>query len=154
MKPGGHEQPGRGFWAALVAGGVIMGWGAWLYLDATPDGARRFGFLRWLVGLDIAHDALLAPAVLLVGLACRRLVPPVWRAPVQGALIASGSVLIVAASPLRQTAEPTGNPTIQPLDYTTATLTVLAAVWGGALLWGLWRVRSWRGAAAPDGRRT
>ena len=152
-RPEEGEGHGPAFWIGLGAGGLLMAWGAWLYLDATPDFSRRFDFTRWLVGLDIAHDAVLAPAVVLAGLACRRWVPPVWRAPVQAGLIATGSLLIVALHPLRGTAEGTGNPTIQPLDYTTATLTVLAAVWAGAGLWGLIRFRSWPGAAAPGGRR-
>ena len=128
-----------GFWAAAPAGAALMGWGAALYLDATPDAARRFDFTLWVVGLDVVHDAVVAPIVVALGVGVSRLVRGSWRAPVQVGLIMSGAVLLVAALPLRGTAAGTRNPTIQPLDYTTATLTVLAAVWAAAAAWGGFR---------------
>ena len=135
----GHDRYGPSFWIGLGAGGLLMAWGAWLYLDTTPDVSRRLDLLRWLVGLDVAHDLVLAPAVVLVGVAVRRWVSRRWLAPVQAALIVSASVLLVALLPLRGTARMTGNPTIQPLDYRSATLTVLGAVWAVAAGWGLLR---------------
>lgn len=132
---------GRGFWVAAGIGAALSGWGVVLYLRATPDLHRRIGFAAWLVGLDLAHDALVAPFVVLIGLAVARLVPATIRAPVQAGAIASACVLLVAAAPLARTADGTRNPTIQPLDYRTATLTVLAVVWSACALWVLIRAR-------------
>ncbi|HEX5616735.1 MAG TPA: hypothetical protein VFZ83_16415 [Acidimicrobiia bacterium] len=129
------------FWIASGIGVVVIGWGVALYLGATPDLDRRVDFAVWLVGLDLAHDLLVAPIALAVGVAVARVVRGPLRAPVQAALIASGCVLLVAAAPLARTADGANNPTIQPLDYTTATLTVLAIVWTACALWAGARIR-------------
>jgi hypothetical protein len=133
------EVHGPRFWIGAALGGLLMAWGVWLYLDVTPDFRRRFDFARWLVGADLIHDAVVAPALLLVGAGVSRVVPGGWRAPVQAALIATGGVLVVAWLPLHGTAEKTGNPTIQPLDYGSGTLSVLAVVWAAAAGWGIAR---------------
>jgi hypothetical protein len=44
-------------------------------------------------------------------------------------------VVLIAWLPWAGTADGVGNPTIQPLDYTTATLSVLAFVWLAAGAW-------------------
>jgi len=137
------SEHGVRFWVALAAGGALMAWGVALFLDATPDTGRRLNFTAWLVGLDLVHDAVVAPVAVLAGAALTRLVHGAWRAPLQAALFAGAVVLIVAGPPLARTADVARNPTIQPLDYTTATLTVLAVVWACAGGWGI--VRSKRG---------
>lgn len=142
-----HRRPG--FWTAVVVGGALMAWGSALFLDATPDARRRLDFAAWLVGLDIVHDAIVAPLMVVVGAALARLVRGPARAPVQAGAIASGFVLVVALPPLLDTASRAHNPTIQPLDYTTSTVTVLAVVWAVTGAWALLR-HSRRG---PAGRR-
>ncbi len=122
------EDHGRSFWIGLAVGGLVMLWGARLYLDATPDLTRRVSFLRWMVGLDLAHDLLLAPAVLAIGLLVARVVPGRARAFVQAGLIASGFVVLVGLLPLLGSADG-DNPTIQPLAYGPSVLLVLAVIW-------------------------
>ncbi len=124
-----HRPLPRTWWIAVGIGGAIMTWGVWFYLDATSDWARRLDFAKWLIGLALAHDLLFAPIVVTIGWLVTRTVPGSMRAPVQAGLIASGCVLLVALPPLRETANASRNPTIQPLEYSTATLTVLAVVW-------------------------
>lgn len=136
-----RSEHGTRFWIALTLGASVTAWGVALYLDATPDLDRRVDFAVWLVGLDLAHDLLVAPLAIVVGVAVARLVRGPLRAPLQAGLVASGCVLLVAAAPLAHTAEGARNPTIQPLDYTTATLTVLAIVWTTCALWAAVRVR-------------
>lgn len=142
---------GRPFWLAVVIGTAMMGWGVRGYLEAVDDGATRLDLARWLVGADLAHDLLVAPAVLAIAWLVHRLVPPWARPPVQAGLVVSATVLVLAWLPLHRTAEPVGNPTIQPLDYPTATLWALAIVWAipGIVL----ARRGWRrlgsGPAAP-----
>lgn len=122
------EEHGRAFWIGLAIGTEVMMWGGWLYLDATPDGRRRVSFVSWIVGLDLAHDLLVAPVVVGLGLAVGRLVPARMRAVVQAGLIASGFVLVVGLLPLVGT-YPGDNPTIQPIAYVPAILIVLALIW-------------------------
>jgi hypothetical protein len=89
----------------------------------------------WLLGGLLAHDALIAPLACLIGIAAARAAPASARVPVQAALFASAIVLAVAYPALRGYGRSPDNPTVQPLDYATATLTVLAVVWGGAAVW-------------------
>lgn len=135
----------RSFRIGLGAGLVVMGWGVRLYLEATPDLDRRLDLAKWLVGLDLAHDLLLAPAVVGVGALVSRLVPPAARAAVQAALITTGVVLLVGLLPLLDTAGD-NNPTIQPIEYLPALGVVIALIWLGAALAVLWR--RWRSPAA------
>ncbi|MDZ7732150.1 MAG: hypothetical protein U5R31_02760 [Acidimicrobiia bacterium] len=143
-RPSETSVHGPAFWVAVVVGAAIMAWGVYLFLQSTPDTEVRVNWALWVVGADVVHDGLLAPLACLVGVAVARVVPPPWRAPLQAGLFTSAVVLFVAYAPLRGTAEPVGNPTIQPLDYGTATLTVLGVVWAGALVWAVvawWRRR-------------
>ncbi|MCZ7524953.1 MAG: hypothetical protein M5U14_00300 [Acidimicrobiia bacterium] len=139
MSRSGSSRYGPLFWAALVVGGGTMVFGV-AGAVSDLDGGERLRWAAWLVGLDLFHDLLLAPAVVLLGVLLGRLVPAPWRPPVQAGLVGTGLVLLVAWAPLRGTAEKTGNPTIQPLDYGTATLTVLAVVWSLAAVWAVARL--------------
>jgi hypothetical protein len=139
---GEPSEQGRGFWACVVVGSAIMAWGVFLFLQDTPQWDRRLNFVAHLVGLDLAHDLLVAPIACLVGLVVARAAPCWLRAPVQAGLFASACVLAVAWLPLQGTASPVGNPSIQPLDYTSATATVLGVVWIAALAWAAIRWRA------------
>ncbi len=119
----------RSFWIGLVPGLALMAWGIRLYLEATPDLARRIDLAGWLVGLDLAHDLVLAPLILGFGALITRLTPTRLRAPVQAALIATGAVVLVGLLPLLDTAGTTGNPTIQPIDYVPSMAAVVGTIW-------------------------
>lgn len=123
------REHGAVFWTCFAVGGSIMAWGGRLFLDATPDLARRANFTAFLVGAALVHDLVFVPLLALVGVVVVRVAPRGARAAIQAGLMASGVILLVAAAPLRDTAARAGNPTIQPLDYGTATLTALAVVW-------------------------
>ena len=133
------ESRGIGFWVAVAVGAALMGWGVYYFFDVTPDWDRRINFGVWLVGLDVAHDVVLAPFVVAVGWAVTRAVPPRWKAPTQAGLILSGTVLLLAWLPLNETASGTNNPTIQPNDYPTATLVLLGGIWVAMVIWALSR---------------
>jgi hypothetical protein len=66
---------------------------------------------------------------------------------VHAGVVISAFVLAVAYLPLRHSAAAARNPTIQPLDYRTSTLTALAIVWAGVGLWALirWQTSRRRG---------
>lgn len=135
-----------------MVGGALIGWGVVLFLDATPDLARRINFAAWALGLNVVHDAVAVPVVLGVGALLGRVARRGWRAPLQAALLATGVVLAVAAPPLLRTADVSRNPTIQPLHYPSATLTVLAVVWASVLAWGAVGQLRRRGSPDPAGR--
>jgi hypothetical protein len=129
---------GRPFWIALPVGAAVMAFGAiGLVTDLGLSGSADVA--RWLVGADLANDLVLAPLACLIGAAVAHLLPRWCRAPVQAALLTTGVLLIVAFPAVRGFGrdEVPDNETVQPLDYTTATLTVLAVVWAVAAVWAL-----------------
>ena len=141
---------GPAFWIALPVGAALMAFGAvGLVGDMGVDTGVKVG--GWLVGADVAHDFVLAPLACLVGAAVARALPRWCRAPVQAALLTSGVLLIVVFPALRGFGrdQVPDNPSVQPLDYTTATVTALAAVWAAAGVWVVVRMAS----AAREGRR-
>lgn len=142
------DHGGPRFWVALVVGALIMGWGVALFLEATPATEARRSFVVWLVGADLAHDLLLAPVVAVVAWLLARVVPARWWPPVAAGLVISAFVVLLALLPLRGSADVSGNPTIQPLDYRTSTLTALGLVWAGVALGTLGLV-AWRRRSRP-----
>lgn len=152
----------RTYRVALAIGAAVMAYGAAGLLGDTGLGAS-VDVGVWLVGADVAHDFVLAPLACLIGAAAARLLPRWCRAPVQAALLTSGVLLIVVFPALRGYGrdQVPDNPSVQPLDYTTATLTALAVVWAAAAAWLLIRLASsGRGTrpsptrATPDGPPT
>jgi hypothetical protein len=152
----------RTYWVALVIGAAVMAYGAAGLLGDTGL-AASVDVGVWLVGADVAHDFVLAPLACLIGAAAARLLPRWCRAPVQAALLTSGVLLIVVFPALRGFGrdQVPDNPSVQPLDYTAATLTALAVVWATAAAWLLMRLASsGRGTrpsptrATPDGPPT
>jgi hypothetical protein len=147
---------GRAFWIALPVGAAVMTFGA-IGLVADSGISGGVDVAQWLVGADLAHDFVLAPLACLVGAAVARVLPRRCRAPVQAALLASGVLLIVAFPALRGYGreQVPDNPSVQPLDYTTATLTALTVVWAAAGVWLLVRLAtSGRGTRRPPTRAT
>lgn len=138
------------FWVGLAAGGALMAWGVAGYLEATPDLRRRLDLLRWIVGLDLAHDLVLAPIVVGLGVLVQKVVPPVARPAVQAALILTGAVLLVGWLPLVGSA-PEGNATIQPVAYGPPIAAVIGTIWAIAAV--AVAARALR-RARPEGDRT
>ena len=130
------ERLGAAFWSALVLGGGVMAFGIrGVLMDSA--GTRPGDLVRWVVGADLAHDLLIAPFVIAIGWVIVRIVPRRWQVPVQAGLAASGVALIVGWAAWRGYGHDTvpDNPTVQPLDYTTAIFTVWGIVWGVVAIW-------------------
>ncbi|MBA3304103.1 MAG: hypothetical protein H0U26_09565, partial [Acidimicrobiia bacterium] len=130
------------FWPAVVIGTVLMAVGVRGLLANSADTQP----VRWVVlflASAVIHDVVLAPVVIAVGwLLSRRLGPNWLRAPLQGALICSGAVVLVAFPLVRGYGRQSGNDTILPLDYGRGLLLVLAAIWvGTAAVVGVGRFR-------------
>jgi hypothetical protein len=130
------------WWTGLAVGGAVGLFGlAGLLRDATKT--MPLVWLRWLIGLLLVHDLVLAPLVLLAGRRLRDRAPEAWRWPVRLGLITSG-VLVLAGVPVlvgvgRRT-QP-HNASVLPGNYPLALAAVLGVVWLGVLALGIWASR-------------
>jgi hypothetical protein len=143
--PAPPPRYGRLFWALLPVGGLLMAWGlAGLFRDAASTVPASW--LRWFLGGLLAHDLLLAPAVLAVGLAVRRL-PPALQAPARAALIVSGTLGLMSVPLLLGYGRATqpGNVSLLPGDYPRSLAITAGAVWAAAAAWALLGLLSRRG---------
>jgi len=146
---GEKRSPGGPFfWAMFLTGWAVLLFGAWTMLR-EPDRTKPLYSFALALGSNIAHDALLAPVVCLVGIALARLSPRSMRAPITLGLFATGVVLAIAYAPLRGLGLREDNPTVLPLNYTTATLTVLGVVWALVAGWSAIRIIRGRSQASP-----
>lgn len=114
-----------------------MLYGLYGLLEVDAAATRPTEWARWWIGADLAHDLVLAPIVCLVGLGLGRLVPKPFWAPVRAGLIGTALVLAVGWAPLRGygRAIVPDNPTVQPLDYTSAVFSAIAIVWLIVVIW-------------------
>ncbi|MFE7543360.1 hypothetical protein, partial [Streptomyces platensis] len=109
---------------AGVTGLALMGVGASLLLDVR----ELTGVLLWLGGAVVLHDGLIAPLVLLVGMALvRGGVRGGLRGPVRGALTVAGALTMVAL-PVLLRPGPRANSSVLPLDYWGNWLLAMVAV--------------------------
>jgi len=132
------DDHGATFWIGVLIGGAILAYGIRGVVTA-PDGLRTADLARWVIGADLAHDLVLLPVAIGLGALALRVTPRPIRAPVRFGLVATGVVALVGWAPWRGygAAIVPDNRTVQPLDYTSAILTVLAVVWGIVLVWAL-----------------
>jgi hypothetical protein len=79
--------------AAVGLAGI--GYGLWLILRFQPI-SKPFKLIEWLAGAVILHDGVLVPTTLLIGGVLTAVIPPRARRYIQGGLIASALVTIVA----------------------------------------------------------
>ena len=148
MNPGSEaasgERAGPAFWVALVIGGAIMAFGIRGAVMNLKDSAADVA--RWVIGADLVHDFILAPVAVGIGWSVNRLAPRRWRPPIQAGLFATGVTLLIGWPGWRGYGRHLvpDNPSVQPLDYTTAILTVLAVIWSVVAIWLALRLRSER----------
>lgn len=107
----------------LVLGIVVGAACTAVGVAAAVETSKPTVLVRWVVGLTLAHDLVLVPAVLLVGLVVRR------RPWLAGGLLVSGVVALVAFPLVRGYGRRPGDPSALPRDYTRGLLVTLAAVW-------------------------
>ncbi len=122
-----HQRP----WVlvcAFLVGGATMAVGV-LYALRNPGDAHPLALALHVVGFDLAHDLVVAPLVLVIGVAVRRFVPARASVPVNLAL---GSTLVVGAFSyplLRRWGQRPLNSSTLPLPYGRNILIVLALIW-------------------------
>ena len=124
--------PRRGtlFWASAGVGWTLMLWGVRGALQHRLE-TRPGQLVRFLLGGALAHDLVLAPVVLLTGVALARSVRGRWRAPIQAALFISGALLLFAFPELRGYGRALHNPTSLPHNYRANLMLMAGAVAGG-----------------------
>jgi hypothetical protein len=123
----GHHY-GASFWIGLLVGWSILGyglWGFWGHAAATHPHRTVW----WILGSAVAHDAVVAPVVTIIGLLLIRFLPRGVNGPVAGGVAASGVVLAFSYPLLRHFGRRADNPSILPLDYPRNVALLLVAIW-------------------------
>ena len=134
-----HREPNRWFWLTLPVGAVFVATGVDGILR-QHDLTRPTDLARWFAGAGIFHDAVLAPALVGVGLVTARL-PAAAHVPVRVALAASALVIAFAWPLVRGWGQREANPSALPLDYGRNLAVTLITIWLIAVCWTLERTR-------------
>ncbi len=119
-------------------GVVVAGWGVWTLLtNQRPD--QLVAAAVWLAGGAIAHDFVLAPAVLVAGWLLVRMLPLWMRGPATAGAVVLGTVTLVALPVLGGWGRRADNPSLLPRDYWTgwilvATIVAIAVVAAGLVV--------------------
>ena len=121
------DEHGVAFWVGVALGGVIVLAGVrGLLHDRALTKPADLG--RWLLGAGIAHDAVLAPVVVAVGLATR-FVPAAARVAVRLGLAASALLLLVTWPLVHAYGVRAANPSLLSRDYGRNVTVALGVVW-------------------------
>jgi len=115
---------GRGIFAAL--GLAALTYGAWLVWGLGSDQWLSVG--KWLVGGVVAHDLVLAPIVIALGVLGSGRLPPRARAPVAVAVVLWGGLTLYAIPFLGRFGAEATNPTLLDRPYRLSWLIGMAAI--------------------------
>lgn len=139
----GHDVHRAGvlFWISAVAGWAVIGFGLRGIFENSLD-TRPANLARFVIGGALIHDLVVAPLVILAGVAVARTVPHRARSVVQGALVVSGVLALFSYPLVRAYGLAANNPTSLPHNYAANLLVVLGVVWAVAALAVLLRLRS------------
>jgi hypothetical protein len=150
----GLEEPPRWRYAPVlyVVGALTMVGGAVglvLHLHRT----HPVGTAIYYVGGALAHDLIIAPLVILVGVLVAAVVPHAYRPAVRGGLIVSGAMTLIALPLLLGKGKQADNPSHVPLPYGRNLLLILAVVWGVVAVLCLFRAMRAHPPHLPHRRR-
>lgn len=123
----GHAMP-RSFWVGLVVGSVVMAFGVWTALHHTRD-TRPATLIRWVVGLGIAHDAIVVPVALIVAAIVDAIVPRIHRGTVRAAIAVSALATALSWPAVRRYGTKPGNPSALPRPYGRNLAITVMVVW-------------------------
>jgi len=137
-----HAWP---FWVALAGGWSMIGFGIHGIVDRVGGRTNPFGLARLFIGLNVIHDAVVAPLVIVAGVVLGPVLPRRARPVVQGAVIVSAVVALYAYPLVRGYGRIAESPSVLPLNYGHGLAVVLAAIWAVALV-----IMAVRWAAARD----
>ena len=122
------EARSRLFWPGALAGWAVMALAVrgLLHFHRTT---KPWAVARLVVGLDLVHDFVLVPVVLVVGVVVTRVVPARPRRALIVGLVLSGVVTLYAYPFVRGFGRSAATPSRLPNNYATGLVTVLAIVW-------------------------
>ena len=134
-----HAWP---FWVALAVGWSMIAFGIHGIIDRVGGRTNPVGLARLFIGLNLVHDVVVAPVVIVAGVALGRVLPRAVRPVIQGALIVSAVVVLYAYPLVCGYGRIAESPSVLPLDYGHGLLVVLATIWAAtlAILVGRWVV--------------
>ena len=122
------EQPGTGLWVGLAIGAPVIAYGTWQLVHHSTA-ARTFAVARWAISGGLLHDLVLVPVMLTVVWLIGRTIPSRAANAVRAGVLGTALVVAIDWAALNGYGDRTDNPSIHPLNATTATLTAVAVVW-------------------------
>ncbi len=141
------QQPGPLFWCTLAVGWGIIAFGLHGIVSNWSESNPPV-LLRTVIGLNVINDALVAPALVLVAVASRRLLPRWSLVPVQVGLIVSASVVLYSYPLVGSWGKSVRSGASRlPWNYAHNLALVLGVVWTASALMALWSWRRTRSAA-------
>ena len=123
-----EHRPGPVFWASAAAGWAVIGFGLRGIFQHSLD-TRPANLATFVVGGALIHDLVVAPLVIVAGVAVARAVPGRARSAVQAALVVTAVVALFSYPLVRAYGLAAHNPTSLPHNYATNLLVVLGVVW-------------------------
>ena len=134
MTPAGKTTSRRGLLVGLALGLPVM---AYAVRGARVDAhlTHPAELARWIFGLAVVHDLVVAPVVLALGFVLRRRVPDRAWPPIRAALLTSAVLVLVGWPFVRGYGRNPGVPSLLPRDYGAGMLAALAVTWAIAVLW-------------------
>jgi hypothetical protein len=115
----------------MAAGWLLIGVGIG-GMVVQRSRTHPLGLARYVVGFLLVHDLVVVPLALGGAWLVARLVPPLARGPVRGALGLTAVIVAFSWPLLRRYGEHATNDSALPLDYGRTVPVVIAAVWAGA----------------------
>ncbi len=114
----------------VTVGALGIVFGAWVMVD-TVRPKSIWGLATWLIGAVIIHDAIIAPAIVAISIAMRRVgrrIPPAVIAIVQGAVVVGSVFTLVVVPEIIRKARIPNNDTVLPFDYASRLVVLWAAI--------------------------
>ncbi len=142
----------RARWVIGTAGGLVLAFGVFR-LGTEIALSDLLALALWLGGALLIHDAVLSPGIVGVAGMLHRL-PARARTYVQGALIAGGTVTVIAIPMIYRAGSQPHAKALLEQDFRANLALLLAVVFTGALLAYLRRVAHERSTAVPAGATT
>lgn len=127
-------------WTIGAFGTALAAYGAWLALT-RQDLGQLVEIGIWLAVGVVAHDALIAGAVILVSLLGRRLLPRPAQGPTVVALVMWGAITLAVVPMLGRFGARSDNPTLLDRPYLASWLALSAATVVVVALVSVWRAR-------------
>jgi hypothetical protein len=112
---------------AIIGSGVMVFGVLGLFHSASRTHPGQW--VRWWLGGLVVHDLIVAPLVIAFGAFMIGRARGWWRAPLQGGLIATGIVTLVAWPFLRGYGLNPDNPSVLPGNYAWGLAGTLAIIW-------------------------